>query len=188
MSDEFLGDRRKALEDSFFDKQDKALMQKLRQQRESEARRDALAAASGIRDAAVLDKLVASDISPETLAALALVPLVAVAWADGTVEPKERDAVLAGAEQTGIEKRDVGHALLEGWLAERPGDELLEAWREYVRGLHGTLDAVALAALKRDVLARARAVAEAAGGFLGLGRKVSSEEEAVLEDLERAFG
>jgi hypothetical protein len=37
------------------------------------------------------------------------------------------------------------------------------------------------------VLDRARAVATAAGGFLGLGAKISPAEEEVLRTLERAF-
>jgi hypothetical protein len=42
-------------------------------------------------------------------------------------------------------------------------------------------------ALKLDIVRRARAVAEATGGFLGIGRRVSAEEEAVLRELETAF-
>jgi hypothetical protein len=42
-------------------------------------------------------------------------------------------------------------------------------------------------ALRDELIGRARHVAEAAGGFLGLGNKVSSAEEAVLEKLAGAF-
>jgi hypothetical protein len=42
-------------------------------------------------------------------------------------------------------------------------------------------------ALKQDLLGRARVVAEAAGGFLGLGTRISSAEQAVLTELEQAF-
>ena len=42
-------------------------------------------------------------------------------------------------------------------------------------------------ALKRDLLGRARSVAEAAGGFLGFGSKVSQSEQAILDELEQAF-
>jgi hypothetical protein len=41
--------------------------------------------------------------------------------------------------------------------------------------------------LKQDLLGRARGVAEAAGGFLGLGKRISSAEQAVLTELEQAF-
>lgn len=57
---------------------------------------------------------------------------------------------------------------------------------EYVAELSKTFAPEAKRALSHDLLGRARAVAEAAGGFLGLG-KISSSEQAVLTELERAF-
>jgi hypothetical protein len=41
--------------------------------------------------------------------------------------------------------------------------------------------------LKQQILGRARSVAEATGGFLGLGSKISSEEEIILAELAKAF-
>ena len=43
-------------------------------------------------------------------------------------------------------------------------------------------------ALKNDLLGRAQAVAQAAGGLLGLGNKISTSERAVLDELGEAFG
>ena len=42
--------------------------------------------------------------------------------------------------------------------------------------------------MREKILGRARAVAEAAGGILGFGSKISPEEEVVLAELEKAFG
>jgi hypothetical protein len=42
-------------------------------------------------------------------------------------------------------------------------------------------------AFRSDLLNRARNVAEAAGGFLGLGRKTSDAEEGVLKQLNDAL-
>src|SRR5713226_8693532 len=93
MTDELFGDRRKALEEAFFAKQNERVKQQLRAKQEGQARREALAAASGIRDEGVLDKLVSLGLGAETLAVLSLVPLVEVAWADGTIDAKERAAI-----------------------------------------------------------------------------------------------
>jgi hypothetical protein len=41
--------------------------------------------------------------------------------------------------------------------------------------------------MRDKLLGRARAVAEAAGGFLGLGKKISPEEETALGMLANAF-
>ncbi|MCE2391764.1 MAG: hypothetical protein J4G09_09820 [Proteobacteria bacterium] len=183
MSNEVLSDRRKALEEQFFQKQDEALRERLRSEREGAERKQALASASGIHDDAVLEAIVASDIGPDTLAALGVVPLVAVAWADGRVERREREAVLRAAAEAGLDPEDPSYALLESWLEQRPDAELLDAWRDYA----AALPADVRARLAPDLLARARAVAEAAGGFLGMGSKISGEEERVLESLSRSL-
>lgn len=187
MSDEFLGDRRSALEEAFFAKRNEELRQKLRQMDEVRQKKAALAAASGITDDAVLETLGALNIGSDTLTALSLVPLIAVAWADGSIDDKERGAVLSAAAATGIGQQDVSHRMLDQWLARRPGPELLGSWRSYIGALSSAMSPDERRALQRELLDRARSVAEAAGGFLGVGRKVSAPEEAVLQDLAQAF-
>jgi hypothetical protein len=54
-------------------------------------------------------------------------------------------------------------------------------------GVCETLSAEERDLLETEVLGQARCVAEAAGGFLGLGSKVSSQEEAVLREIAAAF-
>jgi hypothetical protein len=187
MSEEFLGDRRKALEEEFFAKHNQQLLRQFRETTAAKAKHEALAAASGITDAAVLEQLAAVDLSSETVAALSLVPLVEVAWADGRLDDKERSALLAAAEHAGFSKDSASYLVLEEWFRERPSPKLLAAWKAYVAALSRTLDVQATQALKQDVLGRARQVAEAAGGFLGLGKRISSAEQAVLTELEQAF-
>ena len=116
-----------------------------------------------------------------------LVPLVEVAWADGEVSPKEREAILDAAAGRGVEKGSTTCELLENWLQRQHGGELLQTWKRYVKAIARQLDADKLQAVKERVLGEARAVAEAAGGILGLGFKVSASEEKVLADLESAF-
>jgi hypothetical protein len=187
MRDEFLGDRKKALEESFFAKENAKLVEKLRAERRRAGAREGLAALSGIADPALLDLLIGHGIEPETWLAVSLVPLVEVAWADGEVEAAERRAVLEAAAEHGVAPGSPSHALLESWLAKRPEGGLLEAWGEYMVDLCERLPAAEREALKRQVVGRARAVAEAAGGILGLGRRVSEREEVLLRELEKAF-
>ena len=188
MADQVLGDRRKALEEQFFTKHNEQLRKQLRQSQEKQASREALARVAGNADVEVLDRLVELGIGPETWAALEIVPLVEVAWADAKLEEKERSAVLKAAEANGITADSPSHALLEDWLTHRPDGRLLAAWGEYVVDLCASLDPAQKAALRDEMLGRARTVAEAAGGFLGLGNKISREEEVVLQQLEKPFG
>ena len=187
LSDQRLFDeRRRALEEAFFRKQEARLQERLHEKHEHDAARDALASRCGISDAALLDRLVDLGIRAETVDALVLVPLAAVAWADGKIDPRERDAILRGADAAGIGKDSPSHALLEAWTHERPEPALLDAWRDYVHALGSSLSAEQVRHLAEQVLGKARAVAEAAGGFLGIA-SVSKREQAVLTELAAAF-
>lgn len=182
-----LGDRGRALEEEFFRKQEEKILAGLREAKQQAATREALAKSSGISNPAVLDLLSKLNVHAETVAALALVPLIEVAWADGKLDEKEAFAILQAAEKSGVVPGNACHALLKSWLAAPPRQELMAAWINYVQALCSKLDAAGRAALKGDVLTRARAVAHSAGGILGLGSKISPEEQAVLTRLEGAF-
>jgi hypothetical protein len=187
MSHEFLDDHRRALEEAFFAKQDAELIRRLRAGSEQGTRKQALSAASGIIDDGLLEKLAAAGIEGSTLAAMTLVPLIAVAWSDGALDEKERAAVLSAASGAGLDPSEPGYQLLTQWLAKPPGPHLVETWMGYIRGTTAKLGEDARQALKLQLLGSARRVAEAAGGFLGLSSKVSAAEEAMLAKLEGAF-
>ena len=164
------------------------LLEKLRAEMEGKENRESLQAVSGIEDAAVLDSLLEQNITPETLAAVSLIPLVSVAWSDGVMEDSEKTAILKAAEGTGVASGTSTYSMLESWLTTQPEAGLLESWEGYIGAVVGSLDSAAGSQLKTSLLSRAKAVAEAAGGFLGLGNKVSASEKAVLDRLEKAFG
>ena len=186
MSDDFLGDRRKALEESFFAKENQKLLERMRAEREKAAAVEALARQSQIRDTAVLERLVDLGLDTATWAALSLVPLVEVAWADGEVQSKEREAILGAAAEQGVTRGTPSFELLESWLSLRPDASLFASWGAYAVELSAQLEPGERRALREDIAKRARQVAETAGGFLGLGR-VSDAEEKVLAELEKPF-
>lgn len=179
--------RGKTLEASFFAKESERLLQKMRAEATEGSRRQALATACGFDDAAVLDDLVELELDAETVAALAMVPLVRVAWADGKIQDSERAAIIRVAEEKGIVHGAAAHDLLEAWLAKQPGAELVEAWEAYVAALLEAMHDEAAGTLRSKILANSRAVAESARSFLGLGAKVSAAEAEVLDDLEKAL-
>jgi hypothetical protein len=186
LSDEFLGDRKKSLEESFFAKQNAALLEKMRAQREKQSRIDELTRASEIRDPVVVEKLVELGLDAASWAALSLVPLVEVAWADGAIERRERDAILAAAAEQGIEPDSPSRELLESWLDARPPAALFAAWGGYATGLAANLSDAERATLRREIVERARKVAQSAGGMLGLA-SISDAEKRVIAALEKPF-
>jgi hypothetical protein len=177
----------KTLIDSIFFDQDQKLLENFRNRMEKIDRRAQLIQVSGIHDEAVLDRLIELNISPETLAAMSVVPLVSVAWADGDIHAKEREVIISAAKNAGIQPQEGRYPLLEHWLNKHPGPEMVEAWKHYIEGLCKQLSPQEIEELKHDLLDLARKVAQAAGGFLGLGNKISSAEQKTLDDLAEAF-
>ena len=181
-----LGERGRALEDEFFRQEDERLIAKLGELKAKEASREELSRISGIKNTAILDRLVQLGIHAETLAALSIVPLAEVAWADGAIDAKEEQAILDRAEKSGIKPGSADHDLLRSWLERRPEPRLLTAWIHMVQGISENLTAEQVEALRAGLVERARAVAQASGGVLGVG-KVSSAEAEMIRQLESAF-
>ena len=185
MSDQ-LSDRRKALEDRFFQDQESKQLEKLRGELADKKSKEELGAASGIEDNHLLDALVGLSVGVSDLSALALIPLVRVAWVDGSVNDKERDAILQAAANQGISNKSHSYQLLEQWLVKSPGSELYEAWEEYVHSLLKEMDEAHATTLKESILGLAHDVASSAGGLLGIG-SVSKAEHKVLASIGEAF-
>lgn len=183
----YSGIYQKSLTDAIFHEQDQQLRKAFQERMANLERREQLAQVSGIRDEAVLDRLIELNIGAETLAALELVPLASVAWADGRVQAEEREAIIAAAKAAGIQSQDVGYPLLEHWLKKRPNAKMIQAWKQFVKGLCLQLSRQEIERLQLETLGRARKIAQAAGGFLGFGDKMSPAERAVLGELEQAF-
>jgi hypothetical protein len=185
--DKVLDDRRAALEDEFFHKENQKKLEALRQQLSATETKEELKKASGMSDEAVLDKLVELGLRGPTVAALSLVPLIAVAWADGELQENERESILQAANAKGMSAGTPGHEILTSWLAEKPDESLFEAWEGYMKALLSQLNDEQVRILKNQIVGFARVIAESAGGFLGFA-KVSGSEEKALQRVEKAFG
>jgi len=177
----------KALEDSFFAKENERLLVKMREQAVREEKKKEFREVLNIENEEVLDALVELAVEPETLVAFTLVPLVEVAWADGEIQQREREAIIKAAVERGVDEGSPTCSLLRNWLETPPDPQLLETWRGYIEELMEPLGENSRAQLKSSVMGRARAVAEAAGGFLGVG-SISAAEKKKLDELEWAFG
>ncbi len=183
---ELLDDRRKALEEAFFRKENEKLRTELKQKRARSAHKEALSEASGLADDAILERLIDLGIGPETIAAMSVVPLVEIAWADKRMDAREVEAILKGADENGIEVGSAAYDLLESWTREEPGRGLMETWQSYIRAVCSEISAEQRWRLEESIIGRAQSVAAAAGGFLGIG-KISGQEATVLDTLREAF-
>lgn len=187
MHENTLDERRRALEEEYFRADNERKIAALRERSRAEHDREALAAMAGTAEPAVLDELLALHVEPSTLAAFALVPLVEVAWANGALEPGERRAILRDVDTARLPEGSAAREALEGWLEERPAASVMDVWVDYTKAVAAQLAPEVLSHVRAETMVRVRAVAEAAGGLLGVHR-VSDEEAAVIARVEAAFG
>ncbi len=139
MADNSLEERGRALENQFFEKQDQQKLAAMKDKLENQKTREELRKASGMSDDAVLDRLVALGLRANTIAALFLVPLITVAWADGQIQEHERSALLQGAHGKGLQQGSDGYNLLQGLAPKKPNGQLSPGWDPYSGGLRASL-------------------------------------------------
>jgi hypothetical protein len=122
--------------------------------------------------------------------AIVLLPVVQVAWADGQVQPRERELILRVAGDNGL-LDGPGGTVIRSWLDTAPdsiqvatGRRLLVSLVHRHHGLGSELDPVAL----DDVNALCLQVAQAAGGLFDLLFTVEAAERDALQEIATAFG
>lgn len=182
-------DRRRALEDQFFKQHDEKLIEKMKEASLHDATKDELRSLTGITNEQVLSALADLKVGGgAAVLVMSLFPLVEVAWADGAIDEREREVILQLSATIGLKGGSPGFEYLAKWLAKKPEHLWRTLWTDYVKALAEMMKPDDRVVLKATVLGRARVVAEASGGFLGVAWRVSETEHAVLLDLERAFG
>jgi hypothetical protein len=182
-----LAKRGKALEDEYFHRKEKELVEKLRQRNATAAQLKELSEATGIPDEDVLRTLKELGYTRDTVSVLHLVPLIQVAWADRKVTPQEREMILEASSLHGVAGGSPAYLQLTDWLDNRPSDEFFDQ----TLGIIGTIlqtSSETKGMSGSDVLAHSIRVAEASGGILGFGNKISDEEKAMLQRISNAVG
>jgi hypothetical protein len=130
----------------------------------------------------------------EKLAALALAPLVEVAWADGHVTPGERAGVLEAAKRLGVDQHsEFCRMTLRRWLQQAPPTEALDRWRRLLGPFLEESDARLAQKSKARLLDEARRIAKMderpfePGGSLDADAGITDDELRVLDNLAAAL-
>lgn len=182
MSDhDSFAERGRALEEDYFRKKDRELLDKLRRASEADRARGELSRESGVTDLALLTDMQELGLTAETVPLLPLIPVLEVAWAEGGISPAERQMVLSLARSRGITEGSATDLRLKSWMDSRPTPE---QFAKATRVMSALLDSDAPVAkdLTADQLVKyCEQIAAASGGLLGLPfRAVSMEEQTLL--------
>lgn len=171
------------LEDKYFHKKEQELIRKLKERAAKEASRRELSETLNISDEGILHALEELGYNRETMKVLHLFPLIAVAWADGSVSQKEREKILAAAAAHGIGEGTAAYGRLKEWLENRPDETTVSRTLKIIRDLMCFRPGAKPRGSAGDILALCEQVADASGGILGMVGRVSREERAVLRQV-----
>lgn len=110
-----------------------------------------------------------------------LMPLIHVAWADGSISRQERSKILELLEERGITSGSDAFMMVESMLEEAPSQAFMDETLGLLREAAGDKRAESMVDLCVQI-------ADASGGFLGLGERISDAERERIEAIARAFG
>jgi tellurite resistance protein len=157
-------------------------MDKLIDKAGTDARRDdalhRLRERAGVADVATAERLRRLGFTDETVVLIRMMPLLAVAWADGHISDAEREAVISEARSYGIAPDSAADRQLAAWLTDAPSEIVREAAVDILAG--------SILGDAERVIAACHTVASASGGAFGL-RKVSAREQDVLDRITYAL-
>ena len=140
-------------------------------------------------DSELIDALHYLGIDETNCRIMVVLPLVQVAWADGKVQPEERDAIVEIAKVEDLVHGD-GEKVLDGWLAHSPTQEYFSRGHEVLVELArrgGGMGSKVTPDTIDSIIVYSENVAKAAGGLFGVLFTVDAREKRALKEIAEAL-
>jgi len=145
-----------------------------------------LGEATGVTDEDLMTHLARLGIDSDTVRVLHLVPLIQVAWSNGMIDSEERALIELAARARGVNEKPKAKELLADMLHKPPTKEVCIVALDFCRlvlGAEGE-DGSGLESLQHMALR----VAEAHGGFFGIGAVTDGERRTLTQIAIRLKG
>jgi len=182
MSDhDAFAERGRALEEEYFRKKDRELVEKMRRTAAADQARGDLSKQTGVSDPAVLSELQELGFTADTVILLPLVPVLELAWAEGGITPAERQMLVSLARNRGIAEGTAADRQLSAWMETRPAPDVFANAGRLISALLSSGSGVAQGLTADQLVSYCEQIASASGGLLGLPiRAISMEERHLL--------
>jgi hypothetical protein len=176
-----LAERGRAIEEEYFRRKDRELVEKMRQAAAGEAARGEMGRATGLQDPALLKELQDLGFTPETVILLPVVPVLEMAWAENEITPAERRLIVTFARGRGVAEHTAADEQLTKWMTSRPDGAVFRGAGRLISAMLSSSSGPPAGLTTGDLVAYCEEIASASGGLLGtrLG-SISSEEKALL--------
>jgi hypothetical protein len=120
----------------------------------------------------------------ETARVLPLVPVIQMAWIDGTVTAAESEKVVSLADGFGIDVDSPAHNFLTLLLGEQPSDIFFERVNRVIGHL---VEEQPNYWNDKSIVDLSKEVAEASGGFFSLTDPINAQERTLLTQFAKTF-
>lgn len=143
-----------------------------------------VAKSAGTEDMELAERIRKLGFSGETAVVFDLLPLILVAWADGSVSRAERETIFTVVERRNLARDSEAFLAVESLLEEKPSDAFIEESMDALRELMSDSPEAKTA----EMIELCAAIADASGGFLGLAKRVSDEERDLIAKIADSLG
>jgi hypothetical protein len=185
-----LAERGRAIEEEYFRRRDRELVEKMRQASATEAARGEMAQATGLQDPALLKELQDLGFTPETVILLPVVPVLEMAWAENDITPAERRLIVTFARSRGVVEHTAADEQLTQWMTGRPDAAVFRGAGRLIAAMLSSGSSQPGGPLTAaDLVAYCEEIAHASGGLLGTRlASISAEEKALLARIASELG
>jgi hypothetical protein len=172
-------------EAEYFRRADAELLGDMRRRDAFEERRQRMAEACQTEDPRILSALEELGYDQTNTRLLYLVPLVHVAWSDGSVNAAERNQILVFAALQGIQSGTPAYQQLLAWLDQRPRDEFFQGTLHAIQAIFHSLPEDQQSSRKELLIRSCRQVAFASCGLFGWKSKICLAKRAVIREMSK---
>jgi hypothetical protein len=188
---DMIRERGRSLEEDYFRKKDRELIEKMRQASAAEQDRQEMAKKIGFDNPVLLQELKELGFTPDTVSLLPLVPVLRMAWAEGGITGAERDLLVRLARSRGIPEGSEADRQLAAWMTRQPDESVFTRAGRLIRAMLDSRSPETSDLSADELVEYCERIAAASGGIFGIGR-VSTEEKKLLssiaEDLKSRAG
>ncbi len=164
-----------------------ASIQELRQTICREQNLQRLREITGVTEEVLLDRLLEAGFHEKNIFALTWLPIALTAWASDGVSNDESEAARLVNLCSVLTGNPESAELFQHWLTVKPSEKLSRLWEDYVRCRIASGSDPTHEQTGQAILFMASKVAQASGGFMGLGQ-ISVAERQVLDRIRAAYG
>lgn len=145
-------------------------------------------AALNLPDPKLAERMLMLGFDAETASVLYLLPVIQVAWANGSVSRAERAKIIRILRLREIPEGSRAWQMCETLLDSRPTDAFVHHSRQLLQAVLKSKGRAIETQLELELIALCLDVAEVSGGIFGFGGRVSRAEEEAIREIATSFG